>query len=162
MHCTQQQYVCTPCMYAYMHWAVWNTVMQCSSRGQIYSHNPLVAFEGANYGSKISISCSFAQCRVLSQTLIVPFDLPSCGPVTASECDHYMKFQMNCVGGKYSPLVGWVIKLGKKLRESNARVQQLREELQSLSSGMVSRNITSWAVCLYFLEQVSFTNIVLT
>ena len=65
-------------------------------------------------------------------------------------------------GWKILAPVGWVIKLGKKLWQSNARVQQLREELQSLSSGMVSRNVTSWAVCLYFLEQVSFTNIVLT
>ena len=56
-----------------------------------------------------------------------------------------MNFMRKCEDGEYSSLVGWIIGLGKKLRESNGRVQQLREELQSLSNWMVSRNITSWA-----------------
>ena len=87
------------------------------------------------------------------------FDLPSCGPVTASECNHYMTFQRKCENGEYSSLVGWIVGLEKKLRESNSRVQELREELQSSMDWMVSRNVTSWAVCLYFLEQVRHYNI---
>ena len=100
------------------------------------------------------IHCTFAECRVLSRTILVPFDLPSCGPVTPSECTHYMNFARKCENGEYSPLVGWIIALGKKLRENNGRVQQLRDELQTSSSWMVSRNVTSWAVCLFFLEEV--------
>ena len=56
-----------------------------------------------------------------------------------------MNFMRKCEDGEYSSLVGWIIGLGKKLRESNGRVQQLREELQSSSNWMVSRNVTSWA-----------------
>ena len=63
----------------------------------------------------------------------MPVDLPSCGPMTASECNHHKKFQRKCENGEYLPLVGWIIGQGRSC-ESNGRVQQLREELQSLSS----------------------------
>ena len=88
--------------------------------------------------------------------MLIPFDLPSCGPVTVEESQLYMKFSQDCEVGKYSSLVGWVVKQGKALVESgNTRIQQLREELQcNTDHSMVSRNVVSWAICLYFLEKV--------
>ena len=95
-------------------------------------------------------------CRVLSRALLIPFDLPSCGPVTIEECSLYMKFQKDCEDGRYSALVGWVIQQEKVLIESgNSRIQELRELLQTRAEqSMVARNLMSSAVCLYFLEKV--------
>ena len=68
----------------------------------------------------------------------------------------YMNFQKDCESGKYSSLVGWAISLEKTLVDSgNAEIQQLRQQLQTeLQDVMVSRNVMSWAICLYFMQKV--------
>ncbi len=95
-------------------------------------------------------------CRVLSRVLLIPFELPSCGPVTAEECTVYGDFQRACESGKYSSLVRWIIKQGKTMLESGEeRIQEIRENLQGNEShSMVSRNVLSWAISFYFLEKV--------
>lgn len=99
--------------------------------------------------------------RVLSRILLVPFDLPSCGPVTTKECQLYTTFQNNCEGGKYSPIVRWVINQGNRLEDGgDTRFQEIRDDLQKNARSLVSRNIMSWAVSLYFLEKVGGTLIV--
>ena len=48
-----------------------------------------------------------------------------------------MKFQKDYEDGKYSALVGWVIKQGKILIETdNTRIQELREQLQTSASNI--------------------------
>ncbi len=67
-----------------------------------------------------------------------------------------MDFVQNCDIGKYSSIVGWVIKQGKLLKENDKRVLELKEIINNEAGldGIAPRNLTGWAVCLYFLEQV--------
>ena len=57
--------------------------------------------------------------RVRSRVILVPFEKPSCGPVTAEESRCFMEFVGNCDSGKYSSIVGWVVKQGKILMEND-------------------------------------------
>lgn len=67
-----------------------------------------------------------------------------------------MDFIHNCDGGKYSSLVGWVIRQGNVMMENDSRMFELKEALNTAARfGRVTpRNLTGWAVCLYFLEKV--------
>ncbi len=63
--------------------------------------------------------------------------------MTADECTVYGTFQRACESGKYSPLVGWIIKQGQIMLESgDKRIREIREDLQgSECHSMVSSNV---------------------
>lgn len=66
-----------------------------------------------------------------------------------------MNFVHNCDNGKYSSMVGWVIRQGKIMMENDSRVLELKDAINAEGlGGITPRNLTGWAVCLYFLEKV--------
>ena len=69
-----------------------------------------------------------------------------------------MDFVHNCDNGKYSSMVGWIIKQGKIMMEDDNRVLEIKDEINTEAGlgGVTPRNLTGWAVCLYFLEKVLF------
>ena len=69
-----------------------------------------------------------------------------------------MDFIHNCESGKYSSLIGWVIRLGKALKENDAQIFEFKDIIGSRINGVCPRTMNGWAVCLYFLENVCFIN----
>ena len=69
-----------------------------------------------------------------------------------------MDFVHNCDNGKYSSMVGWIIQQGKIMMKDDNRVLELKDAINTEPNlgGVNPRNLTGWAVCLYFLEKVLF------
>lgn len=58
----------------------------------------------------------------------------------------------------FSAAVGWIIRQGKVLATGRDRIEELRDDVQTLCPQMNSRNSIGWASCLFVLEQVISNN----
>ena len=89
---------------------------------------------------------------------MVPFSLPSIGPTTTMECQGFEDFEEALKKGVYSSAIGWVIRQKEKLLKSSAKefITTVKIELQG-HFGMKVRSCISWAVCLFFINQVKFS-----
>ena len=84
----------------------------------------------------------------------MPFSQPSIGPVSNTEATAFEEFETNLKGHYYASAIGWIVSLQKDLVGSKQKIQNTKEELLAESGTMKIRNMTGWALTLFFLEQV--------
>lgn len=93
--------------------------------------------------------------RVVSRALLVPFHGPSVGPETREEHLAYDELESALHTHYFSSAAGWVVCQGEAfLRDGKSAIDDLKEELRD-SFQSLTRNLTGWATCLFFTQQVS-------
>ena len=92
--------------------------------------------------------------RASSRILEIKFSKPTCGPKCASEMEVYQELAEELNSDVYSKAVGFIVKLGKCLRDDGSkRVKEIQTELQ-FSHSLMERNVCGWSILLFFLEKV--------
>ena len=117
-----------------------------------------VTYSGGSGGYFYSIyilsEFDFLLCRVRSRVLLVPFSLPTTGPITLEEMDAYEEFKLSLNANEFSSAVGWVVLQGQEfLTYGKEFVKSMQTELRE-AFGLKIRNINGWASCLFFVKQV--------
>ncbi len=84
----------------------------------------------------------------------MPFELPSVGPRTSAELQEFESFEQVLQENRSGCVVGWVIRLHMLLLGKEF-ITAIKQELQE-AFGMKIRNMIGWAVCLFFVNQVSW------
>ena len=86
--------------------------------------------------------------------MIVPFNKPSTGPVTAEEDAAYEEFEDKLHQNYFTSAIGWIVSLRQKLLdEGRDEIQDVKFEFQNDTS-QNTRNITGWSILFFFLKQV--------
>lgn len=91
-----------------------------------------------------------------SRVLMVPFALPSIGPTSTETLQAFDDFEEALKNGEYTSAIGWVIRQKLELLQHGKKfVSSMKAALQS-KFGTKVRCCTSWAVCLFFVNQVLY------
>ena len=89
----------------------------------------------------------------MSRSLLVPFSLPSVGPVSTDEEDAYEELRVGMLHNLYSSCVGWVVNAVISLQNEKDEVLDLKQKLFVLFPGQ-PRVVLGWALALYFTRKV--------
>lgn len=96
----------------------------------------------------------YAIFRYASRSLVIPFSLPTIGPVNQEETRQFQELADSLKDA--SSAVGWAIGVGRWLKRGDQFNDGLLETVNQKLAGVDSRLCTSYCTLLYCIKKVSW------